>query len=66
MSCVYILIYKRRLFLSILLLNVICIEFNQLVDHCVTSICNGQCGGGKAITPPFSTVIRTVDEKEMR
>ena len=24
------------------------------------------CGGGKAITPPFSIVMRTVDRKAMR
>ena len=33
MSCVYILVSKRKTFLSILMPSVICACFSQLVDH---------------------------------
>ena len=34
--CVYILVCKRKIFLSILMADVNCVHFSQLVDHCVT------------------------------
>ena len=33
---IYISIYKRKIFLSILMTSVIRVRFRQLVDHCVT------------------------------
>jgi hypothetical protein len=32
-SCVYILICKREMFLSMLMPSVTCVNFSQLVDH---------------------------------
>ena len=38
-SCVNILVSKTKILLSILHASVICVQFPQLVDHCVTSAC---------------------------
>ena len=32
----YNLVWKRKIFLSILIARVICVHYSQLVDHCVT------------------------------
>ena len=35
-SCAYILVCKRKILSSILVLSVICVHFSVSVDHCVT------------------------------
>ena len=41
MSCVYISVCKKKIEHI-----VVCVRFNQLVDHCVASIYNEAHGGG--------------------
>jgi hypothetical protein len=36
MSCVYILVCKRKIFLNKLMQSAICVQFSHLVDDCVT------------------------------